>query len=207
MEKFAQHAYERYATGAPVLAHLPMLVQFNVNSALTRNAEMLCMVEEYFVCDSISRFNKQGPESVVLSQILKDWPASLHPTPLQLTVEHHPWIDVFPSPRMRDNILRVLDCMEECDEIEDELCRDLCQYGDPAEKATLMVWGNPWDPRSWEATPAFLKKWGFLLFGCIDMIQATNYWRLKRGEEKLSLKDIANAMIESRPMELANFGI
>lgn len=50
----------------------------------------------------------------------------------------------------------------------------------------LIVWGDPWDVFNWEVTPGFIKKWGWTLEGCEDLIQASNFWRASRDEEPLS---------------------
>jgi hypothetical protein len=71
---------------------------------------------------------------------------------------------------------------------DDELCADLLLVDDPRDlssKPSLIVWGESWDSRAWEANPAFLRKWGFLLRGCSEILEGTNYWREKRGEEGL----------------------
>lgn len=49
----------------------------------------------------------------------------------------------------------------------------------------LLVWSNPWEPSGWELTEGFMKKWGFLVNGCTDLVQSTNRWRDLRGEEPL----------------------
>ncbi|PSN66878.1 hypothetical protein BS50DRAFT_494393, partial [Corynespora cassiicola Philippines] len=201
MESFAQHAQERFAQGSPALEHLPMLLQYNVDAALRRNADVLGMSDLWLQYEAISPFNKPNtPSGVTVSPSITDWPTSLLPTPLQAMIEHHPWIDLFPLPRMRDNILRAIQEPGICD--EDDLCYDVCQYGDPDEKCVLIVWGSPWDPRAWEASLDFLKKWGWLLFGCVEMIEATNYWRAKRGERPLTLREVSDAMTQSVPKSL-----
>lgn len=35
---------------------------------------------------------------------------------------------------------------------------------------------------SWEAIVALFRKWGWLLTGCLEILEATNYWRENRGE-------------------------
>lgn len=97
---------------------------------------------------------------------------------------------------MRDNFLKAIGDPDLCD--EDVLCQDLCQYDASTGKATLIVWGSPWDPRSWEASPAFLRKWGFLLYGCDEILQATNYWREKRGEGRIKASEVMSAMEKGR---------
>jgi hypothetical protein len=201
MESFSQHALETYMQGAPVLAHLPMLVQYNVTTAFARNAELLGVSSEWLRDDAISPFNKLEPPQTITQD---NRPVSLNPTPLQHSVEHHPWLDLFPHPRMRNNFLHAIERLKICD--EDDLCHDLCQYGDPAEKAMIVVWGDAWDPRNWEVSVSFWKKWGWLMCGCMEMFDATNYWREKRGEVKLSTSVILKMMEESCPKSLKRWG-
>ncbi|KAJ9156322.1 hypothetical protein NKR23_g985 [Pleurostoma richardsiae] len=106
--------------------------------------------------EHISPFNEQGPRLGGAAS-LPSCPTSLQPTALQRTVRHHPWIDLFPIPQMRDNMLNgivagILD--------EDELCADLLNVEDNREdeKPSLIVWGSPWDPQGWEASVAFLQR-------------------------------------------------
>ncbi|KAH6723473.1 hypothetical protein BKA61DRAFT_586519 [Leptodontidium sp. MPI-SDFR-AT-0119] len=54
--------------------------------------------------------------------------------------------------------------------------------------ASIIVRGEPWDPRSWEVSTGFLRKWGWILKGCPDILEATNYCRHNKGEKKLSFK-------------------
>jgi hypothetical protein len=49
----------------------------------------------------------------------------------------------------------------------------------------LLVWGEPYDPSNWEVTEGFIKKWGWVIQGCPDILQSTNKWRAKGGESAI----------------------
>jgi hypothetical protein len=51
----------------------------------------------------------------------------------------------------------------------------------------LIVWGEPHDRQSWEATPSFLEKWAWAVEGCDELVKCSNRWRLMRGEEPMRL--------------------
>ena len=89
-----------------------------------------------------------------------------------------------PSPTLRDNFIDLLETID-----EDELCSDLIGglfEGDAEVDARgWIVWKDPWDISGWEMTEGFIKKWGFVLKGCDESLQATNRWRRLRGEEEL----------------------
>lgn len=58
-----------------------------------------------------------------------------------------------------------------------------------AGRKGLIVWGEPYDRQSWEATPGFLAKWSWAVAGCDDLIESSNRWRLMRGEEPMRLSE------------------
>ncbi|OHE92576.1 hypothetical protein CORC01_12155 [Colletotrichum orchidophilum] len=186
LEKFAEEAYADYMLGRPCTDYLTTLVRVNVFHAFVRNARALNFNAEWLTYDSISPFNKIGP-GLGPAAATETCPPNMLPTALQMSVEHHPWIDFFPHARMRDNFLRIVAEHGEDYVDEDEICRDVVDVGAGAgvEHAALIVWGEPWDPRGWEATEPFLRKWGWLLAGCTEMLEGTNYWREKRGLRKL----------------------
>lgn len=49
----------------------------------------------------------------------------------------------------------------------------------------LIVWGEPHDTQSWEATPGFLAKWAWVVEGCEQLVETSNRWRMSRGEEPM----------------------
>lgn len=132
-------------------------------------------------------------------------PDSLRPTPLQQSTPHEVWIDLLPSPRMRDNaIVAVADGRLRNEDLCADILRGICgegkrrdgtgrsaagpsEGGDDGGEARLIVWNTPWDPSGWEVTEGFLRKWGFLLRGDgeDDMLRATNRWRALRGEDPI----------------------
>jgi hypothetical protein len=115
------------------------------------------------------------------------YPVSMRPTPLQVLVEHHPWIDFFPCPRMRDNLLRVVFEHGEDAFDEDALCHDITDGGAAAgiESAAMITWADSWSPEGWEVTEMFLEKWSWLLHGCVELQTSTNTWRNRRGMSDL----------------------
>jgi hypothetical protein len=185
---FTQKAYENYSIRALRPAQLTSLIRLNVLNGLARNAMKMGFPVEGLCRDEyISPFNYCGPHHPRLAGPVLCSPKSLQPTALQLQVLHHPWIDLFPFPRVRDNVLQALEA-EYLD--EDELCSDLLNIQDnrTCEKPSLILWGESSDERGWEASSAFLKKWGWLVQGCAELIDATNYWRASRGERPLVFK-------------------
>lgn len=80
-------------------------------------------------------------------------PEILHPSPLQLTVPHYSWIDRWPFPRLRDNLIILAQTVN----IE-ELVTDVFTM----ERCTVKKGRPAWDPNAWEISAAFREKWGFL---------------------------------------------
>ncbi|KAH7143297.1 hypothetical protein DER46DRAFT_618927 [Fusarium sp. MPI-SDFR-AT-0072] len=51
----------------------------------------------------------------------------------------------------------------------------------------LIIWGEPHDMQSWEATPGFLTKWSWAVEGCEALVEISNRWRTRRGAEPMRL--------------------
>ncbi|KAI4655994.1 hypothetical protein J4E93_000710 [Alternaria ventricosa] len=199
MRRFSEHAYASYMQGTPALSHLPLLLKYNVASGLARNADILGVTAQYYDWYGISPLNKQGP--LLGSDAGAEWPACLQPTELQASIEHHPWLDLFPWPKVRDNMLQAFQRTEPID-YEDALCHDICEYNHLDRNPILIVWGPPEDYRSWEIDPIFLEKWGWLLSGCPEVYETTNYWRATRGEKLFTPQQWHNTIQSSLPKEL-----
>ncbi|CAG8251224.1 unnamed protein product [Penicillium olsonii] len=179
---FESAAHKSYI-GNPDADHRLTLVKLNVFSAFVSNITILGYTREWMTDDSLSRFSVSGPHPG-LSQ--GDLPASLQPTSLQQTRPHHPWLDFFPFPKVRDILIAHEDDMDDV-----QLCRDLMGfYTMPSEEDNcILVWGDPWNPMNWEVTETFLRKWGWIVKGCPEIIWSTNHWRRIRGQRRIRWKN------------------
>lgn len=179
--EFAQEAYRSYMLGSPTSEHLLTLTKVNVFRAYIDNMKIIGGFNEGICDDAISKFcDTEGSDNKSLEEEFNKLPLSLRPTKVQRTIPHHPWLDFFPHPRMRDNLINAESTWD-----DEELCVDLMAFwgGQPDADAGLLVWGEPWDYRNWEMTEPFLKKYQWVVRGCTEMMTATNAWRAKRGEK------------------------
>ncbi|KAI5923676.1 hypothetical protein F4810DRAFT_202797 [Camillea tinctor] len=187
IQQLSEQAYARYLAHDLRPENLVRLVQVNIFHALQGNADVLRLSTSWLLCDSISPFGQYGPSPATIKTHPHTCPENLRPTALQLSVSHHPWIDLLPWPELRNNLL-LLTRDELID--EDDLCHDVVEFDSSvscSDMAGFIIWGEPWDPRGWEASAAFLRKWAWTLHGCTSILEATNHWREKRGERKLKL--------------------
>jgi hypothetical protein len=177
ISKYEEMATRDYMLGSPRTDQLLTLIQFNVLRALISNTAALGWTLEW-----LESANPISPWFTYFESDDHKIPKGLRPSHLQCTVEHHPWIDLWPIPKMRDNLLRA-----EGNYDEDLLCDALVEFTDvPNDQTGLIVWKDPWDIYSWELSETFVKSWGWTVKGCEELQHSTNIWRLRRGEEPLS---------------------
>ncbi|RAL13246.1 DUF3425 domain-containing protein [Aspergillus homomorphus CBS 101889] len=177
---FTRAAYTSYIHNSPTLDHLLTLSRINAFRAFAANMTTLGMGtgNDWMHDDALSRFTTLQPNSAIDTLAL---PPHLRPTKLQQTVPHHPWLDFFPLPRLRDNLVAMADRFD-----DEQLCLDIMGFWDtPTETYSLFVWGEPSDPGSWEVSEDFLRKWPWVVRGCAELLESTNRWRAKRGERML----------------------
>lgn len=175
-----QHSY---AFNDPKSNHLLSLTRVNVHRAFVANMASLGLSWDWMEEESISPFPMVRPGCDINTKAVEGMlPAGLRPTALQRSRPHHPWIDFFPSPVMRDNLLLALDEWD-----EDDMCTDIMGFweGGATGPFGLVVWGEPGDPANWEVTEGFVRKWGWVVGGCEQLMRATNAWRARRGERPL----------------------
>ncbi|KAJ5769448.1 hypothetical protein N7520_004007 [Penicillium odoratum] len=176
-EWFEKIAYQSYIQGSPNRDHLISLSRLNVHQAINENIAAIGMTTAWMQSDdSISIFNLKQP-----SYSVERIPHCLRPTFLQLHVPHHPWLDFFPFPSMRDCMILAGDGFD-----DDDLCHDLMAFWDTRNTAaTLLVWGDSWDANNWEVTEGFAHKWKWLLRDSPELLASTNRWRKSRGERPI----------------------
>ncbi|KAJ5810771.1 hypothetical protein N7447_010287 [Penicillium robsamsonii] len=178
LDRFAKSAYESYARGNPTADHLMTLTKVNVFRAFAHNLRLIGWSEYWMDNDAISPFNTDLPHKASTADDNSLIPTSLQPTRIQKSIPHHPWLDFFPFPKMRDNLIEAGDDWD-----DEQLCHDIMGFwGESTMDAGLLVWGEPWNVQNWEVTEPFLKKWQWVVRGCPELMNATNKWRARRGE-------------------------
>ncbi|KAH8684419.1 hypothetical protein BGZ60DRAFT_397534 [Tricladium varicosporioides] len=199
--------------------HLLHLIHHNVFRALTANKTILSQstiaqkldysvlrLSTKTICDGVS---------VVLCSEGQPIPPALYPTHTQKTISHPSYINMFPFPKFRDNLIRYQDSFnpyELCNDLFGEIVREngsgafgsvrMGTFSDVDESESesdgltwkrtgMIVWGESWDPDGWEVTPKFLRKWSWLLGGCEGLIRSSNRWRVERGENPIDQRTLA----------------
>ncbi|KAM0253373.1 hypothetical protein ACHAQJ_007268 [Trichoderma viride] len=188
--------------------HLLHLIHFNVLRGLSFNKKVL-KPGVFLECSNtpsieMKRILPHMPDAKSLTELRL--PENLAPTNLQLTRPHSTWIDVFPFPKMRDNLIRKENYFSHAEFLTDLLGNLINCMGAQASRPTthalpalredddtptdrkgLILWGEPYQRDSWEVTPAFLRNWSWALEGCGELIVSTNKWRTARGETPLRM--------------------
>ncbi|TGO68493.1 hypothetical protein BOTNAR_0024g00450 [Botryotinia narcissicola] len=192
---FSTRAYQNYLHSSLSLDNAMLLIQFNTTRAFLANAQTLGLTTSSMARAACSRFFVDltaGKTSFTLD--LSSLPLSLHPTPLQREIPHHPWIDLLPIPQLRDNLLRRNNQFDEV-----ELCREMrgVKSAKLGRRNGIIVWRDPWDESGWEVTETFARNWAWVIRGCEGLFRSTDYWRSLREEKPLFLKT-ANTREEYR---------
>ncbi|KAJ5750405.1 hypothetical protein N7533_007433 [Penicillium manginii] len=170
--------------------------QFSTVAAIRANAESIGLTfEEITHPKSISPFysstlaKDQSQVISIRSTGFQGIKPHLRPTETQLNCFHHPWLDIFPCPIFRDRYIHLV-TMGPSVFNADEFCMDLqnggliCWGSQSGEKHDASGSGAPWDMRSWEAQPWFLKKWWFVLGGEEGgFFQQSRWWHESRGDQ------------------------
>ncbi|OCT52190.1 hypothetical protein CLCR_08781 [Cladophialophora carrionii] len=103
-------------------------------------------------------------------------PSPLKPSQLQLTTPHHAYIDMLPSPSLRDRLIAIGPA--NANTFLTEACTIACDIEDTGQ---MIVWGEDWlNEFSWEFSASVLERWGGWLLTS-EWGQRANFWRRQRG--------------------------
>ena len=121
--------------------------------------------------------------------IFKTLKPDLRPSREQITIKHHPYIDILPFPTLRNNLITQQGELDEDNFFQDMLTGLVCWGGAGIGKKDRNLstgsasTGTPWDVRSWEAKTWFIEKYWNLLGGEDgELIRQSEWWRSLRGE-------------------------
>ena len=180
LHRIENWALRQYAQGSPQQDLLISLVHFNIARSLVQNTQILEISSQGMDDNAISQFYALGPKTMDNEKTLS-LPLSLQPTKLQKAMPHHPWLDIIPVAKMRDNIISTGDSFD-----DRQLCRALrgLQNEQPGNTG-VIVGSESWDPTGWELTESFARDWGWTIALCWSLFESTNHWRSLRGERPL----------------------
>ncbi|KAH7021408.1 uncharacterized protein B0I36DRAFT_377271 [Microdochium trichocladiopsis] len=170
--------------------HLIPLLQYNVLRGMLTNRAILnrlagfsgvqnwsCNIDSLGVQPLLSATTTSSPMAL---------PPSLVPTALQRRTPHKDWLDMIPHPRWRDNLLRGLGSFDEGALWSDTIGGLFQGFPHSEVQARgVVAWSPPWHVSGWEVSEGFWRKWAWSFQGCEDVLEATNRWRARRGEEPL----------------------
>lgn len=135
------------------------MVQFNVFRGILAN---MCMLQtnNLFACEP----NLEDWLRISALPTPSAIAPALYPTELQRRVPHAPFIDLFPSPGIRDTLVLAGDSYDDC-ELSIDFLGSISRpqnippaKDDTDERKGMVVWGDPWLVESWEVEEGFVRK-------------------------------------------------
>lgn len=179
------------------VCNIAALYTLGVHVGLTE--EMICAEK------SLSPFFRSSVESAddmvkanticTVQRNFKILKPDLRPGSEQITVDHHPYIDILPFPTLRKNLITHQEEIDEDGFFHDILTGLVCWGGagigrkDRQDSTGYASTGTPWDVRSWEARVWFLKKYWTLLGGEDgELVRQSEWWRSMRGDDTLHIE-------------------
>ena len=161
--------------------------------------EMLCAegsLSPFFWSGEASANGVGEAEFICTAQrMFKTLKPDLRPSSEQITVQHHPYIDILPFATLRKNLIAHQEEIDEDEFFYDMLTGLVCWGGagigrkDREASTGYASTGTPWDVRSWEARVWFLKKYWTLLGGEDgELVRQSEWWRGIRGEDTMNLE-------------------
>lgn len=165
--------------------HLITLIQYNVLRGCLQNRQLLDLAEGVGLRCSVYSSTDVHVFPQSKDAQLGKLPPCLRPTQIQQMNPHPRWIDILPHPAMRDNLIRAVGSFD-ADPLWLESVGSLFEAtGNDVTAQGAVLWETPWHWEGWELSEAFVQKWAWALKGCEELLQATNKWREKRGEERI----------------------
>ncbi|KAL4742824.1 hypothetical protein BDV11DRAFT_166980 [Aspergillus similis] len=191
-----------YANNLRVDQHCTLTALFLVVEHLGMTMAEICAEESpspFFRADASSA--DTATRANVVATVQKAFKTKLkhdmRPTKEQITINHHPMIDVYPFPTLRNNLVTHQGEYDEDEFVHDSLAGLICWGSagvgqrDRNAAAGKASTGTPWDLRSWEAQDWFLKKYWSLMGGEDgELVRQTEWWRSIRGEDALDVVEL-----------------
>ncbi|KAJ5774388.1 hypothetical protein N7457_009284 [Penicillium paradoxum] len=99
------------------------------------------------------------PQELVASVFNTSIPIHLQPTMAQILVPHHASLDLIPLPLLRERAIMMSFAMPDTFDLWDLKLDIYTRHGLVCRHSRAEVACHPWEQKSWEVMPWFLKKW------------------------------------------------
>ncbi|KAL4909228.1 hypothetical protein BDW74DRAFT_174430 [Aspergillus multicolor] len=191
-----------YVNNLRVDQHCTLTAMFSVVEHVGLTMDIICCDDStslFFRADASAAdpLTKSNVISAVQKNFRSKVKHDLRPTKEQITISHHPMMDIYPSPTLRNNLVTRQGEYDEDEFFHDSLAGLICWGSagigqkDRNSAAGKASSGTPWDLRSWEAQEWFVKKYWSLLGGEDgELVRQTEWWRSVRGEPELDVVEL-----------------
>jgi hypothetical protein len=192
-------AADPYANSLRIETVCTIAALYDLGMHIGITEELLCADESlspFFRCSAESADDTVKTNIICTTQrIFKTLKPDLRPSSEQITVKHHPYIDILPFQTLRKNLITHQEEVDEDEFFNDILTGLVCWGGagigrkDREVSTGYFSTGTPWDVRSWEAKVWFLKKYWSLLGGEDgELVRQSEWWRSVRGDDTPSME-------------------
>jgi hypothetical protein len=163
-------------SSVPTSLDQPLLKTMNV--AMTYIRILGC---ESQIWDPTSKWTLNPEHAMLL-------PDDMKPTEAQLTIPHHPLFDILPWPKLRTKLICIFSLPPELrpQNARDTMAVMNLMYDMEDDTDGFRVNGEGLISDEWEVGEAFFRNWWWTLDR--QIVETTNAWRTKRGENRLMLK-------------------
>lgn len=198
MARSGYSAFGPSATIADLYANNIRIERVCIAAALYNLGIYVGVTEEILCADtSLSPFFWSSTESAddvvnaicTVQGIFNTLKPDLRPNSEQITIKHHPYMDILPFPTLRKNLITYQEKIDE-DEFFQAIFTGLVCWGgagigrkDREDSTDYASTGTPWDVRSREARVWVLQKYWTLLGGeGGELVRQSEWWRsISRG--------------------------
>lgn len=178
------------------------LIIHNVAQGFMQNISLLRLMANFSNVAQDPPLNSDlaaGCEVAIVRPTRRIMPPCLLPTQLQIDFPHPMWMNMFPFPEIRDNLIRRQHSFNHKDFLK-SLFGDLIYVMSPTgqyqlgplsvlslprhgqqddslpgnDREGLILWGEAYLKENWEATPLFLTKWPWVAEGCHGLVDISN---------------------------------
>ena len=181
-QSFDSSSSSSLSDGSLADSYLLPVHELTLLKAIMRIASRMGCKDELWSLTARSPFN--GGFGTPSDQLPMAW----QPTPSQILMPHHPILDFFPWPSVRDRVIGIFSLPDETrppNAVGPMALVHLAYDMEDSAEGVRIYGGDPYDPSCWEVGQVFFQRWWFLFDR--EIIENSNRWRRLRGAPPLAI--------------------